>query len=245
MVQQRVGLDRPGIRPVVNGTLVDVLTSADALLFDFDGPLCDVFAGMPAPGVARRLERLAGRSFPTDDPLAVLRGCYHECSPEIAVRVEDELVQAEVGAVDLARAEPGGIDSLRAAHAADMPAAVVTNNAGEAASRFLHAHGLVGLVVAVVGRALRRPDRMKPDPWSLLAAADALGVEPARTVLIGDSTTDIEAGHAAGVPCIGYANKPGKRVAFEQLGAAVVIDDMGELAAALRARAGASPQRGT
>ena len=48
---------------------------------------------------------------------------------------------------------------------------------------------------------------MKPDPWPLLTTTNVLGVEPDRAVLIGDSVTDIEAGHAVGMPCIACANK--------------------------------------
>jgi len=233
VVRHRVGLGGSGIRPDVSG-LDDVLQHVDAVLFDFDGPLCDVFAGSPAPDVARRLERLANRSFATDDPLAVLRDCYDLCPRAVAELVEDELVRAEVTAVDVALAEPSGIEALRAAHAADLRIAVVTNNAGEAASRFLHMHGLNKLVRTIVGRAFRRPDRMKPDPWPLLMATNVLGVEPTRAVLIGDSVTDIEAAHATKMPCVAYANKPGKRSAFERIETAAVIDDMAELSAALR-----------
>jgi HAD superfamily hydrolase (TIGR01509 family) len=226
----------------VNDALAEVIADTNALLFDFDGPLCDVFAGMPAPDVARRLERLAGRSFATDDPLEVMRNCYHTCPRSLAENVESELVRAEVAAVEIALAESRGVDSLRAAHAAGLLIAVVTNNAEEAAARFLELHDLDDLVATIVGRVFRRPDRMKPNPWPLLMAAQILGTAPGRAVLIGDSVTDIEASHSAGMPCVGYANKPGKRRVFEQLGVAAVIDDMGELLSVLRARVRAEDQ---
>ncbi|WP_233564897.1 HAD family hydrolase [Micromonospora musae] len=64
----------------------------------------------------------------------------------------------------------------------------------------------------------------------MLAAIRELDAEPAECVLVGDSVSDIEAAHAAGVAAIGYANKPGKRERFAA--ADVVIDSMAELVTA-------------
>ncbi|WP_369780316.1 HAD hydrolase-like protein [Streptomyces sp. R33] len=64
-----------------------------------------------------------------------------------------------------------------------------------------------GTVDAVVGRPVLRPDLMKPVPYPLLAVAGTLGIEPAALVLIGDSTTDVEAARAAGVRSIGFARQ--------------------------------------
>jgi phosphoglycolate phosphatase-like HAD superfamily hydrolase len=49
---------------------------------------------------------------------------------------------------------------------------------------------------------------------------------------VGDSVTDIEAGRAAGVATVGYANKPGKDV--DLAGADAVVTAMAELALAVR-----------
>jgi phosphoglycolate phosphatase len=34
----------------------ELLRNAEAVLFDFDGPICSVFSGYPAPRVARDVE---------------------------------------------------------------------------------------------------------------------------------------------------------------------------------------------
>jgi D-glycero-D-manno-heptose 1,7-bisphosphate phosphatase len=50
--------------------------------------------------------------------------------------------------------------------------------------------------------AYRRPSSMrKPNPGMLLAAASEFGVSLQDSVLIGDKTSDLEAGAAAGVAC--------------------------------------------
>jgi len=65
----------------------------------------------------------------------------------------------------------------------------------------------------------------------------SLDANPAATALVGDSFTDIEAAHSAGVASIGYANKPGKRDRMTDLRAGVVIESMADLALSLRAHA--------
>jgi phosphoglycolate phosphatase-like HAD superfamily hydrolase len=72
---------------------------------------------------------------------------------------------------------------------------------------------------------------MKPNPEPILHAVRALGVNPARAVLVGDSLSDITGAQAAAVRSIGYANRPAKVEAFRT--ADVVITSMGELAQAL------------
>ncbi len=54
--------------------------------------------------------------------------------------------------------------------------------------------------------------RRKPAPGMLLDAAAALGLDPARSWMVGDRAGDIDAGHAAGCRTIfidwGYAERP-------------------------------------
>ncbi|MGW6288746.1 HAD hydrolase-like protein [Streptomyces sp. NPDC055107] len=57
---------------------------------------------------------------------------------------------------------------------------------------------------------------MKPNPHSLIAAAERLDVDVSLCALIGDSLTDIQAAHAIGSRAIGSANKPHKRQLFVQ-----------------------------
>ncbi|GAA4568130.1 hypothetical protein GCM10023176_21930 [Micromonospora coerulea] len=66
-----------------------------------------------------------------------------------------------------------------------------------------------------------------------MQALQALNARPSAAVLVGDSTTDIEAAHAAGVPCIRYANKPGRAERLAAAGADAIVTDMSHLAAVL------------
>ena len=76
---------------------------------------------------------------------------------------------------------------------------------------------------------------MKPSPYLVERAAQAIGVPPTRCLLIGDQPTDIQAAHAVGAASIGYANKPGKYVDLAAAGADAITIQMDELAEAARA----------
>ncbi|MFF3271896.1 HAD family hydrolase [Streptomyces chrestomyceticus] len=222
--------------------LSKTLARSTAVLFDFDGPLCDVFAGLPAPQVADELARQAASHDPalstklteTDDPLEVLRLTF-QADQDLGLQVEHALTSAEIKAVAVAGPPtPGAVATLEAAEAAGRRIAVVSNNSAECVRSFLVSHSLDGYVREVIGRPVNRPDLMKPHPHSLYRAAELLAVAPSECVLIGDSLTDIQAAHEAGSAAIGYANKPRKRSVFIGAGAEAVTERMEDIAEAMR-----------
>ncbi|MBB4696023.1 HAD family hydrolase [Paractinoplanes abujensis] len=213
---------------------LDEVVGAGPLLLDFDGPICAMFAGLPAPLVAADLVRVVTPLADPpgmDDPLAVLRWADEHGSPALTAAVEEALIAAELVAAGRARPTPYAREVLAAARAKGVPVAVVSNNSAAAIELYLARQGLTGYVDAVVGRPRADPRRMKPDPGPVLDAIEAVGSTPSRCTLIGDSLTDIEAARAAGVAVIGYANKPWKIGAFTHADA--VITSMSEVVAAL------------
>ncbi|WP_426501244.1 HAD family hydrolase [Streptomyces sp. D54] len=221
--------------------LVAILAATSGVLFDFDGPVCDVFAGHPAPGVARDLADMLARmdvtagelALETDDPMEVLR-LAPRVSEDAVRRIEEALTSAEVSAVKAAGAPvTGAVDSLRAAHESGRRVAIVSNNSSACVKEFLALHDLDRFVHQVVGRTPNRPDLMKPSPHSLERAAKDLGVRASTCTLIGDSTTDIEAAARARCMAIGFANKPGKEASLVAAGATALITTMLTVAEAL------------
>ncbi|MEV5720625.1 HAD family hydrolase [Amycolatopsis mediterranei] len=208
--------------------LVRLIDSARAIIYDFDGPVCSVFSDLPSDQVARELESASGRTFGTDDPLEII----HHVDPDELQSMEDLLIAAEMRAVESSKETPGALESMTAAIASGRRVAVVSNNAAAAVERFCARVGVAGRVWPVIGRAYRMPHRMKPAPWPMRAALDALALRPSEVVFVGDSLTDVEVARACEVPCIGYANKPGKREALGEAGA-FVIDSMWDLRALL------------
>lgn len=65
---------------------------------------------------------------------------------------------------------------------------------------------------------------MKPNPHLLTVALREAAASPSEVVLIGDSTTDIEAAHAAGTVSIAYAN----RSRFEPLHPTAIVTAMSD-----------------
>lgn len=77
-----------------------------------------------------------------------------------------------------------------------MPLAVLTNKPQAATDRLLEGLGLSRFFGAVVGGDT--PLGRKPDPAGLLDLARRAGVEPASTVLVGDSPVDLATARRAG-----------------------------------------------
>ena len=84
----------------------------------------------------------------------------------------------------------------------------------------------------VEGRDPSDPRLMKPHPHVIVRTLHDLRASADSAVIVGDSITDIEAGLAADVWTLGYANKPGKDEAFRDAGADVVVGGVTELAEA-------------
>ncbi len=78
--------------------------------------------------------------------------------------------------------------------------ACLTNKPTAFARPLLRAKGLEGFFSHVFGGDAFA--RKKPDPLPLLKTCDALGSEPARTLMLGDSSNDALAARAAGCPVV-------------------------------------------
>ncbi|GAA2789030.1 HAD family hydrolase [Crossiella cryophila] len=203
-------------------------------MLDFDGPVCSVFSGFPAPVVADQLRELLAAGGHTDlpasgDPFDVLRHAA-VLGPEAAHRVEAALRAHEAKATGNAEPTPGAVDLISAWRQTGRPLAIVSNNSAAAIESYLGLHGLHRDIDAISARAQPDPALLKPNPHLVDAAAAMLGVPIGECVLVGDSVTDIEAAHAAGARTIGYANKPGKDARLAKAGADAISGAMSQIA---------------
>jgi HAD superfamily hydrolase (TIGR01509 family) len=103
----------------------------------------------------------------------------------------------------------------------------------------------IGLADCFDGRVFsgQETPRNKPHPDVYLAAAHALGVDPARCAVIEDTATGAAAGRAAGATVFGYSPvEPGRcgPSALREAGAAQVFDDMSRLPQLLAQWSGAT-----
>ena len=217
-----------------------ILARTRHLLLDFDGPICSIFAGLPAATVADRLRKLFGDhvSMPDDiahspDPIEVFAYAA-TVSSDLAARVEAEMTDQELAAVATAAPTPYVHEVVTACQNSGRSVAVVSNNSARAVHAYLVRHGLDDRIGLVVARTDHDPALLKPSPHLLTQAVDALEAEPGECALVGDSVTDIQAARLASVQSIGYANEPGKRERFTAVGAGAIISSLANLALKLR-----------
>lgn len=95
---------------------------------------------------------------------------------------------------------PGVIEGLQRLRGAGLRLACLTNKPTAFARPLLASKGLDEYFDIVFGGDAFA--RKKPDPLPLLEACKALGTEPARTLMIGDSSNDAQAARAAGCPVL-------------------------------------------
>ncbi len=191
-----------------------LIAESEGLLLDFDGPVCDVFAGSSAATIAAEVRQDFKLDIRTSDPLELITYALQVDGP--VDEINEVLARHELNAVRTSVETPGVRDLIEEYR---RPIAIVSNNHVGAIRAWLRSSGLQDSVNQVVGRD---PRRMKPDPHPLNTALESIGCKSHECVFIGDSRSDIEAGRAAGVPVIALANKPRKRALFSNENCAVV-----------------------
>ncbi|WP_328645751.1 HAD-IA family hydrolase [Amycolatopsis sp. NBC_00348] len=206
-----------------------------ALLIDFDGPVCDVFAGIPAAVVAAQLRLvltdsghidLPDRVLSSPDPFDVL--FYASTLGGSAGRdVEVAFVAHEVEAISTARPTLGAHELIKYWHELSRPIAIVSNNSVLAIESYLDLYELRPSVDFVSGRRNADVTLLKPNPHLLYEAIRTLAVTPQECSFIGDSISDIDAARSAGVYSIAYVNKA--RKVSELASADALIEEMTSL----------------
>ena len=107
---------------------------------------------------------------------------------------------------------------------------VATGKAMRGLKNTLEHHGLMDRFVTLQTADLAQG---KPHPDMMLKAMAATGVEPSRSVMIGDTTFDVEMAKNAGVKAIGVAWGYHEADELMDAGAALVVHTAEDLAAAL------------
>jgi phosphoglycolate phosphatase len=128
---------------------------------------------------------------------------------------------------------PGVVEGLRALRAAGLRLACLTNKPTSFARPLLAMKGLDGFFEHAFGGDAF--PRKKPDPMPLLKTCEALGTDPSRTLMVGDSSNDAAAARAAGCPVVlvSYGYNHGEPVS--SAGADAVVDRIDHIAQRLLA----------
>ncbi len=192
-----------------------LFATAKCVLFDFDGPVCDLFAGHPARDVAAELRVWIRGHIPggvrepeaVHDPLAWLRMAAEQYPRSRHVEaLESRLTSHEVTATGSAELTADTDRLIRRLSETGRRLAVTTNNSAEAAGSYLKAVKLAHFFGGDIhGRWPGRPELMKPHPDCLERALETTGSSAAESLMIGDSPADCAAARELGVPFLGYA----------------------------------------
>jgi HAD superfamily hydrolase (TIGR01549 family) len=175
-----------------------------AFLFDLDGTLMDsvyhhVLAWQEAlarDGIRLSVWRIHRRIGMSGGLLAnaMLREIGRPVSAEDAGRLRRYHAEAYANFLDQVRPLPGAVELLAELTELQVPWAIATSGYSESAAPMIEMLG-VPEGVPIVTRDL--VEHAKPDPDLFLAAAERLGVDIERSVVVGDSVWDLLAARRA------------------------------------------------
>ena len=211
-----------------------------AILFDCDGVLVD--SEPITVGVLHAMLGEMGWDLPLEECIRRFVGKAfkdeaHVIHEHTGYLIDDEWIAGFRDRRDDAlrarlHAVPGAVDAVRAiAAAVDVPVACVSGADRRKIAMQLAMVGLDELFGDRVFSGMEVP-HSKPAPDVYLAAAAALGVPPARCLVVEDTVTGVTAGVAAGATVVGYSPSPvghGTPEALRAAGAVQVMAHMNEL----------------
>jgi len=180
----------------------------ELILFDLDGTLVDT-----APDMVRALQEMQrdhgydpvsyalGRSNVSNGAMGLLRIAFPDIDEEGRHALIDEYIERYADRLCEDSMVFAGLDVLLdSLDLAGCPWGVVTNKPERLTNPLLEQLGLANRsICAISGDTLAV---RKPEPAPLLLGCDIAGVEPHRTIYVGDAARDIEAGLRAGAATV-------------------------------------------
>jgi phosphoglycolate phosphatase len=112
-------------------------------------------------------------------------------------------LRAKVGAAQSSPLYPGAMEALQALHAQpEVLLGVATGKSRRGLDKLIEAHNLGGYFVT---QQVADTHPSKPHPSMIWAAMQETGLDTDHTVMVGDTTFDMEMARAAGVPFVGVS----------------------------------------
>lgn len=208
--------------------------AVDAIIFDLDGTLVnslpDITAGVNHVRGLRGLPLLAEETVRTyiGDGVNVLlaRALDTDNADEIHAGAADFRPFYDKHCLDGTVLYDGVVETL--ARFSDKKLAIVSNKPEEFTNKILNGLGIAKHFDIVLGPESVR--RQKPDPESNQMIARAFGVAPGRFCTVGDRSTDVDAGRAAGMMTVGVTYGLGDAAEVRKSGPDVILDQINKLA---------------
>ncbi|WP_307675746.1 HAD family hydrolase [Streptomyces sp. V4I2] len=228
--------------------LQELITRARVVLWDFDGPICRLFAGHAAAKVADDLvdwlegQGLRGLLSEAErrslDPHIVLRAVdRRHPGSDLVDELEERLTQEELRATSSAMPTPYADPLIRTWTAVGSRLAITTNNSPRVVRTYLAGRGLTACFSPHIYGRTQELSHLKPDPHCLNRALNAMGSAPSAALMIGDTPSDLFAANEAGVPFLGYARNDHKEKLLRDAGATAVVASLEPVLNLLRAQA--------
>ncbi|WP_268220192.1 HAD family hydrolase [Streptomyces sp. EMB24] len=225
--------------------LRNLIEGARVVLWDFDGPVCRLFAGHSAERVARDLvDWLEGRGLhglldeparESLDPHVVLRAVdRRHPGSDLVAELEERLTQEELKAAASARPTPYADPLVRTWTAVGARLAITTNNSPRVVKEYLTSRGLLPCFAPHLYGRTQELRYLKPHPHCVQRALNAMGAAPSTALMIGDTPSDFLAARAAGVPFLGYARNERKTKVLEEAGAEMIVSSLEPVLKAVR-----------
>lgn len=193
-------------------SLLILLKPPSALIFDFDGTMVDT--EWPVFEMVRGVYHDHGVDLVIADWVDKLGRADHRPWPEELAEVigrepDRDLVEQAVAAGRESRSAlpllPGVVDLMDAADRAGVALAVASSSPSSWVDAHLERLGILSRFMVVKTRD--HVVNTKPAPDLFVAAADALGVDPARSVVVEDSRHGCRAAKLAGMTCVVVPNR--------------------------------------
>jgi len=182
----------------------------DLLIFDLDGTLIDSRLDLAqAVNATRRhmgKEPLSNErvySYVGNGAPVLIRRAMGEASTEAELQEALEFFLEYYGAhdMDFTRLYPGVQESLDRLKAAGKRMAVLTNKPVRMSRHIVEGLGVAGHFFQVYGG--NSFEFKKPNPIGVEALMKEAGADRASTLMVGDSSVDVQTARNAGIPCCG------------------------------------------
>ncbi|MEU1706613.1 HAD-IA family hydrolase [Streptomyces sp. NPDC005706] len=228
--------------------LRNLIRRARVVLWDFDGPICRLFAGHSAERVATDLARwlesrglhglLTREERDSLDPHVVLRAVdRRHPGSDLVAELEERLTQEELRATGSAMPTAYADPLIRTWTAVGSRLAITTNNSPRVVREYLAGRGLVDCFTPHIYGRSQDLHHLKPDPHCLNRALNAMGAAPGAALMIGDTPSDLLAANRAGVPFLGYARNERKEKLLREAGATRTVRSLRSVLRQVRAQA--------
>lgn len=203
------------------------------VILDFDGTLADT-----AAVIIRTMQATISElelPFRTDEQCAAMIGLrlveipsvlFPECSIEgdIYARTYRRLFH-EFNTEDAVRIYPNVVDTLKTLMSKGIILTIASSRSHASLSEYVENLGLSSLISYILGAD--DVDKGKPDPEPVNRTLKRFGISPEETIVVGDTSFDIQMGKNAGTRTCGVTYGNGSRESLSD--ADRIIDDFGKL----------------